>query len=1056
MILKSLKGGGMTFLMRNHKQAYAALIIFFAVNLPVLGSSPLTEDALKNPADGYRPWLFYGWMGEGVTTNGLTADMLAFRQAGFGGALCYHDMGLGWGDFSALVDSPSTFMSDEWMKNIQFMLTQSEKTHLGIGLLNATHWDTDAGPWITPETAMKILTYSSTRVSGGEASGSKKLFEPIKNGRPKFYRDLAAYAVPAAPVPLSVSAGDGVDNRYSWRLNGAEPVIKSLAGEGSVLEIAFASPVTFRGAEFQFQAARRLPDVQLTLRNTATGEEYVSEECALGWKKAYGLMILNLPAIQADQVRIEFKPDKRFPTFFLREVVLDSFSRIHRAEYKAGYTFEWGHGNGVHSETMRRLFGLDDKSGGVVAFKDRQDVPVAEEPEDTAVLTDLIPCDVGPDGELLTVLPGGDWRVVRVGETLNGKMSYARENYLTADKFDPKALDLVYDNLYRKVIKGSAANGTRNVLNKLYTESWEQAMQNWSSVLPQEFRDRRGYDLTPYFPVLCGGFPVETIDQSFRFLSDFRCTIADCIAENYFGHYRKLCEEDGIEYVGCNTGAQQFMADCINYARRAKYPLGEYWVRRGQNISIRPDIKMAASAVHLYNPVGEQSVWGEGFTGPGSVDINPELIQYANNLAFVRGMTKAVFWTPHNPRSDLKPGMVWGPWFATEFSPTSPWWKYMDEITSPMQRTQHLLETGSHVADFVIYLGAQVPNYIGWRDTLSFGIPYGYSYDGCGRDAVLNLFAVQDGDIVCPNGTRYRALVLPDTELMDPVVLEQIAALVNAGATIIGNPPGRAIGLEGSPESDERIKVLSKMIWGDLDRDQVRILSVGKGRVLQGVSFESAADALGLVPDVICNFEASEAGNFLYPISEISDPVEALHRTTENGEIYFVVNNLNRSFMANVGFRCQGKVPEMFDPDTGTLSEAAVWTQQGDHTFVSVPLKKASGVFVLFREPAEGAPHLVGVEGIGSAIRIDPLQPNIPEQQPIVSLADGHLFADDTGGLRASYSDGTTAEYGVAVSRTELAGPWTVAMDPEWGGEESAVFDRLMWLNEHSLPGIKY
>ncbi|MHC4446074.1 MAG: glycosylhydrolase-like jelly roll fold domain-containing protein, partial [Planctomycetota bacterium] len=38
----------------------------------------------------------------------------------------------------------------------------------------------------------------------------------------------------------------------------------------------------------------------------------------------------------------------------------------------------------------------------------------------------------------------------------------------------------------------------------------------------------------------------------------------------------------------------------------------------------------------------------------------------------------------------------------------------------------------------------------------------------------------------------------------------------------------------------------------------------------------------------------------------------------------------------------------------------------------------------------------------------------------------------------------------------ELSGPWTVKFDPEWGGPESVVFDKLQDWTERPEEGIKY
>ena len=65
-------------------------------------------------------------------------------------------------------------------------------------------------------------------------------------------------------------------------------------------------------------------------------------------------------------------------------------------------------------------------------------------------------------------------------------------------------------------------------------DSWEVGVENWTDNMMADFQARRGYDPTPFLPVLTGRI-VESSEASDRFLWDFRRTIADLLAENHYG-----------------------------------------------------------------------------------------------------------------------------------------------------------------------------------------------------------------------------------------------------------------------------------------------------------------------------------------------------------------------------------------------------------------------------------------------------------------------------------------------------------------------------------------
>ena len=79
----------------------------------------------------------------------------------------------------------------------------------------------------------------------------------------------------------------------------------------------------------------------------------------------------------------------------------------------------------------------------------------------------------------------------------------------------------------------------------------------------------------------------------------------------------------------------------------------------------------------------------------------------------------------------------------------------------------------------------------------------------------------QKGRITLPDGMNYRLLALPDARTMTPRLLTKIAALVDAGAIVVGPPPVRSPSLEDYPNADARVQTLAAALWGNCDNKTI-------------------------------------------------------------------------------------------------------------------------------------------------------------------------------------------------------------------------------------------
>jgi hypothetical protein len=211
--------------------------------------------------------------------------------------------------------------------------------------------------------------------------------------------------------------------------------------------------------------------------------------------------------------------------------------------------------------------------------------------------------------------------------------------------------------------------------------------------------------------------------------------------------------------------------------------------------------------------------------------------------------------------------------------------------------------------------------------------------------------SVKNSRLTLPDGMSYRVLVLPATELMTPQLLRKIKQLVEAGATVIGNPPQYSPSLNGFPQCDTEVKQLAAQIWADCDGVKVREHRLGEGRVVWRDEPEKVLRQAGVPPD----FDSEE-------------PLRHIHRQANDTDLYFVANPAVRRLATSASFRVKGKVPELWWPESGHRESAPLYQTRGEVTSVALTLEPSGSVFVVFRTPAGSVDPIVSLAHNGKTL----------------------------------------------------------------------------------------
>lgn len=555
------------------------------------------------------------------------------------------------------------------------------------------------------------------------------------------------------------------------------------------------------------------------------------------------------------------------------------------------------------------------------------------------------------DGTLRWTVPAGEWQVLRFGYTI-GDHSYVSTssdgwNGFALDVYSAAAFQNYWDKIVEPLIQDAGPLAGKS-LKYLHTDSWEVELASWTPALRAEFQKRRGYDLTPWLPVLSGRI-VNSREESDRFLYDYRRTLGDLAIDGHFRIFRDNAHKHGLLFHPESGGPHAVPIDAQQCLGWNDAPMSEFWAwswRHRIGDANRFFVKQPASAAHTY---GRKLVLAEGFTtiGPHWQEKLWDNLKPSFDQALCEGLNQLVWHAFVCSPAEM--GMPGQQYFAgTHLNPNVTWWEKSSPFFAYINRCQWMLQQGNFVADVLYFYGDTVPNFTRHKRTDPAQCRPGYDYDVITAEALLERTSFKDGKIVLPDGMSYRVLVLPDREVISLPVLKKISELVKAGATVIGPKPLRGQSLQNMAEADAELAKIADQLWGG---------QTGKGRVFTGKTAREVLLAEGVAPD--CEFTEVTGGDFDY-----------IHRTDHGAEIYFLANRTNGAAAATVAFRVTGKVPELWNPVTGERRFATAYQQQDGRTWVPLEFTPCGSWFVVFREPAAEHPALAKI----NALQFKPVQ----------------------------------------------------------------------------------
>ena len=659
--------------------------------------------------------------------------------------------------------------------------------------------------------------------------------------------------------------------------------------------------------------------------------------------------------------------------------------------------------------------------------------------------------------------PGGDWIIIRYGWTCTGvKTSTTSDgwNGLSMDHLSPAAFELFSNTVVEPLINNAKSVG--NSVKLLQTDSWEMGAVNWTQQFPEEFKRLRGYDIFQFLPVLTGRV-VQSQDVTNRFLHDFRKTVGDCVGENHYQLFYNLAHKHGMGIHPESGGPHSAPVDALKVMAISDFPQGEFWAMSNTHRvsdAARLAVKQSACVAHTN---GKRFVAAEGPTSIGPQwERSPKDLKGNIDRIFCSGVNRIVWHTfTSSPKEFGLPG---NEYFAgTHLNPNVTWWQQSGDFIRYLNRCSYMLQQGLFVADVLYYYGDDVPNFVFLKEEFP-ELKFGYDWDKCSKDVIINRLSFKDGHLVLPDGMKYRILVLAPEKAIDLGVLQKIEQLVREGATIIAPRPKTATGLTGFPASDQKVEAIANRLWGDMNGTSVTEHNYGKGKVIWGKDINKILDGMKVVPDLTFTGTTAQTG------------VDYIHRTTKEAEIYFVTNRFGRKAFndfeyrylptlpdrferVECRFRVTGKVPQIWDPITGTITDIQIYREENGQTIISLQLEPEGSKFILFKKASSG-PHVVRIQRNGQTIFPGNYQES--GKYPVVEITKNgkafNLNAFEPGQYVLSWSNGKKATVNARHGQQEIpvTGSWKLQFNPKWGPSAAFAINELKSWTDFDDTQVKY
>jgi hypothetical protein len=534
-----------------------------------------------------------------------------------------------------------------------------------------------------------------------------------------------------------------------------------------------------------------------------------------------------------------------------------------------------------------------------------------------------------------TVIPGT--RTDLLPEVRNGRLTrnFGKAETMVIAVFPEKVLPSfdpmnpesgkAYNKYFFSRFEDALPGKGKGMLNFFFSDELNFRLSGnlWDSLFADEFRKRKGYDITSCLDALfVNGDPAAP-----KIRLDYNDVIVSLSEENFFEPVYKWHQERGLTF-GCDHGGRgRDVTEFGDYFRTQKWNQGP----GSDQPRLSKDVikaKVASSIAHLYK---RPRVWLEGFHSSGwgtsSADVTDAI--FAN---FTAGYNLLSF---HGLYYSTMGG--WWEWAPPDNHFRMPYWNQIDPLMNCVQRISYLLSAGYHNCDVAILYPTE-PVVTGLDGDTSVNLAFetgeelysrGIDFDFIDYESVARS-TIGKGELQVSD-ERYKILIVPSMRAIRYTTLEKLREFENAGGVVVN------IGIV--PEANDRTGMNNKdanLLAGEVFGPNSRVVQCNK---------------VSEINERIRN-KYTPGFSILSPVTERP---YVMHRIIGSRDVYFLYNIPEKT---KCRFNTTGAA-QLWDPWTGKEYRISDYTADAQGTEIYLPLgSKDLQIIVFDHGQAQPAPEL--------------------------------------------------------------------------------------------------
>ena len=494
--------------------------------------------------------------------------------------------------------------------------------------------------------------------------------------------------------------------------------------------------------------------------------------------------------------------------------------------------------------------------------------------------------------------PAGEWEVrtvrweYRTSPTRHAnRAGFLKDSmYSMFDPLDPAGSRFFIESVHEQYREHIGDEFGRTVMGFMGDEPSVAGLP-WTARLIEEFRRRKGYDLTPYLASL-----VYDDLKDARIRADYFDVWTDLYDENYFRPQAEWCARNRMEYIVHLCGEEDtptllnLNGDYFKANRAVQIPgvdaiWRQIWPGKAENYP-----KLASSAAHLR---GRPRAFTESFAVYGQ-GITLAQARWVFDYQAVRGINHFQAMEYLSSPSEFRL------YFHPPDWPAGPLWPYFPAFSSYVSRVCSLLSLGRPAARLALYFpttsgwaGEFEPDQAVWRIAKQLTESQ-RDYDLIDEDALQTGLTIEGNGLRNASGQVYQAVLVPPVTFLTAKAMNNLTKFAAAG--------GRVLFLGGQP----------------------RWLANGSYRDARPPAAKVPASSLDQLPPPDVTLSPRASG------------IRVAHRSLANAELFFFFNEGDSDVDTTATIEGAGTRAELWDVETGDRQELV---SRRSGRFVEVPLR---------------------------------------------------------------------------------------------------------------------